>query len=150
MIFTCLPPPTSLKYLNNMSHGQNLSSTSGEPEFVAQYFFEIPASGIFVQTITRAYGSRLQRVPAQNLHYIPCCVSVVHYTENSIYVVPEKELCGLSPNSCINVSVSNLYIPRIVPHIWLQQNRQTDPGNIYISHRYMSVGIGRQNIKILF
>jgi hypothetical protein len=24
------------QYLNNMSHGQNLSSTSGEPEFVAQ------------------------------------------------------------------------------------------------------------------
>jgi hypothetical protein len=28
-----------------MSHGQNLRSTFGEPEFVAQYFFEIPASG---------------------------------------------------------------------------------------------------------
>jgi hypothetical protein len=28
----------------NMSHGQNLSSTSGEPEFVGQEFFEIPAS----------------------------------------------------------------------------------------------------------
>jgi hypothetical protein len=24
------------QYLNNMSHGQNLRSTSGEPEFVAQ------------------------------------------------------------------------------------------------------------------
>jgi len=24
------------QYLDNMSHGQNLSSTSGEPEFVAQ------------------------------------------------------------------------------------------------------------------
>jgi hypothetical protein len=27
-----------------LSYGQNLSSTSGEPEFVAQKFFEIPAS----------------------------------------------------------------------------------------------------------
>jgi hypothetical protein len=26
-------------------HGQNLGSTSGEPEFVAQQFFKIPASG---------------------------------------------------------------------------------------------------------
>jgi hypothetical protein len=33
---------------------------------------------------------------------------------------------------------------------FLQQNRQTDPGNIKISHRYMSVGTGRQNIKIMF
>ncbi len=29
-----------------MSHGQNLSSTSGESEFVAQEFFEISASGL--------------------------------------------------------------------------------------------------------
>ncbi len=35
-----------------------------------------------------------------------------------------------------------LYIPRIGPQISLQQNRQTDPGNIQISHRLMSVGTG--------
>jgi hypothetical protein len=31
-----------------------------------------------------------------------------------------------------HVSVSHLYIPKICSHIWLrlQQNRQTDPGNI--------------------
>jgi hypothetical protein len=50
-------------------------------------------------------------------------------TENRIYVIPEKELCGLSPNFYNHVSVSDLYIPKIGPHIWLQQNRQTDPGN---------------------
>jgi hypothetical protein len=53
-----------------------------------------------------------------------------HCTENLIYVFPEKELGSLSPNSYIHVSVSNLYIPRIGPHIWLQQNRQTDSRNI--------------------
>jgi hypothetical protein len=77
-------------------------------------------------------------------------VKPLHCTENSILVFPEKELCSLSPNSYIHVSVSDLYIPRIGPYIWLQQNKQTDPGNIWISHRYMSVGIGRQNIIILF
>jgi hypothetical protein len=41
-----------------------------------------------------------------------------------------KELRGLSPNFHIHVSVSNLYNPRIGPHIFLQQNRQIDPGNI--------------------
>jgi hypothetical protein len=56
--------------------------------------------------------------------------SHLHCTENRIYAFPEKELRGLSPNSYIHVSVSDLYIPRIGPHIWLQQNRQTDPGNI--------------------
>ncbi len=56
-----------------------------------------------------------------------------HCIENPIYVFPEKELRGLGPNSYIHVSVSDLYIPRISPHIWLQQNRQTDPGNIYKS-----------------
>ncbi len=56
----------------------------------------------------------------------------VHGNENSIYVFPEKELRGLSPNFHIHVSVSDLHIPRIGPHIvlQLQQNGQTDPGNI--------------------
>ncbi len=49
----------------------------------------------------------------------------VHCNENPIYVFPEKELRGLSPNFHIHTSVSDLYIPRIGPHIFLQQNRQT-------------------------
>ena len=58
---------------------------------------------------------------------------------------------SLSRNFHFHVSVSDLYIPKIGPHISLQQTRQTDPGNILISHRYMSVGTaGRQNIMILF
>ncbi len=50
--------------------------------------------------------------------------------ENPIYVFLIWELRGLSPNFHIYVSVSDLYIPRICPHISLKQNRQTDPGNI--------------------
>jgi hypothetical protein len=46
-----------------------------------------------------------------------------------MYVFLFWELRGLSPNFYIHVSVSDLYIPRISPHISLQQNRQTDPGN---------------------
>jgi hypothetical protein len=42
----------------------------------------------------------------------------------------KKELRGLSPNFHTQVSMSDLYIPRISPHIFLQQNRQTDCGNI--------------------
>ncbi len=36
-----------VQYLNNVSHEQNLSSASGEPEFVSHRmkFFKIPASG---------------------------------------------------------------------------------------------------------
>ena len=49
---------------------------------------------------------------------------------NSIYVFLSLELRGLSPNFHIHVSVSYLYIPRIGPHISLQKNMQTDPGNI--------------------
>jgi hypothetical protein len=37
------------------------------------------------------------------------------------------------------VSVSDLNIPRIGPHIFLQQNRQTDHGNIKIAPRHMNV-----------
>jgi len=56
-------------------------------------------------------------------------------------VFPEKELRGLSPNSYIHVSVSDLYIPRIGPHTWLHQNRDR-PWIIYKS----VVDIWRQNI----
>ncbi len=48
-----------------------------------------------------------------------------HCNENPNYVFQEKEFGGLSPNFYIHVSVSDLYIPRIGPHIFLQQNRPT-------------------------
>ncbi len=38
---------------------------------------------------------------------------MVHCNENPIYVFPEKELCGLSPNFHYHMSVSDLYIPMI-------------------------------------
>ncbi len=53
-----------------------------------------------------------------------------HCTENPIYVFLEMKLRGLLPNYYIHVSVSILNIPRIGLSICLQQNRQTDPGNI--------------------
>ncbi len=46
---------------------------------------------------------------------------------------------GLSPNFYIHVSVSDLYIHRIRPHIFLQQNRQIDRGNM--TDRHMNVEI---------
>ncbi len=74
----------------------------------------------------------------------------IHCAENPIYVFPEMKLRGLIPNFFIHVSVSDLYILRISLLLWLHLNRQTDPGNIKITHRYMNVEIGRQNIIILF
>jgi hypothetical protein len=40
------------------------------------------------------------------------------------------KLRGLSPNSYIHVSVSDLYIPTVGLSILLQENRWTDHGNI--------------------
>ncbi len=51
----------------------------------------------------------------------------LHCVENPIYLFPEMKLRSLAPNFYM---VSDLYIPRIGLPIWLQQNRQTDPGNI--------------------
>ncbi len=55
---------------------------------------------------------------------------ILHCTEISIYVFPEKELRGHSPNFHIHVSIGDLYILTIGPPIFLQQNMQTDRGNI--------------------
>jgi hypothetical protein len=74
----------------------------------------------------------------------------VHCNENSIYVLLFWELQDFSPNFHIHVSVSDLYIPRISPHIFLQPNRQTDSENKYISHRYMSVELGYRKLLVCF
>jgi hypothetical protein len=60
-------------------------------------------------------------------------VNFKHCIENSKQIFPEMKLCGLVPNSYIHVSVSDLYIPRNVLPILLQQNMWIDPGNMYIN-----------------
>ena len=54
----------------------------------------------------------------------------MHSKENPIHVSLFWEWHVLSPNFHTHVSVSDSYILIIGPHISLQQNRQTDPGNI--------------------
>jgi hypothetical protein len=48
---------------------------------------------------------------------VPLVESRLHCNGNSIYVFLFWELRGLSPNFHIHVSVNDLYIPRIGPHI---------------------------------
>ncbi len=67
------------------------------------------------------------------VHEYFVAIRISHCNENPIYVFLFWELLVLSPYFHIHVSVSYLYtysIPRIGPHIWLLQNRQTNPGNI--------------------
>jgi hypothetical protein len=77
----------------------------------------------------------------------------MHCHENPTYVVLFWEMRGLSPNFHIHVSVSDLFILRIGPHISLQQNMQKYIKiwkyiNLY--NRYMSAGTRRQIIIIVF
>jgi len=92
-------------------HSTLLGGASGTAKKVQLDFLEIELSGI----VTTSCGVAKKQV---------------HCNENSIYLFLFWESRGLSPNVHIHVSVSDLYIPRISPHIFLQQNRQTDPGNI--------------------
>jgi hypothetical protein len=51
---------------------------------------------------------------------------------------------------CLQTHVSDLYIPGIGPHIFLQQNRQTDRGNIKVAHRHVNVELGLRGRTIPF
>ena len=63
----------------------------------------------------------------------------------------QKRNCAASKtNFHIHVPVNDLYIPKIGSHIFLHQNRQTDHGNIIISHRHMNVEIGTEATQFLF
>jgi hypothetical protein len=75
----------------------------------------------------------------------------MHCTENRIYVFPEKELRGFSPNSYIHVSVRDLYIFPGSAHISCSKtDRLILEIYKFITDPYMSVEIGTQNIIILF
>jgi hypothetical protein len=50
----------------------------------------------------------------------------MHCKKIWIYIFPEKEVRGLSPNFHIHVSVGDLYIPMFGSPIFLQQIMQTD------------------------
>ncbi len=55
----------------------------------------------------------------------------VHYKENPIvYSFSGNCVASVPISTVMCVCVSDLYIPRIGPHISLQLNMQTDPGNI--------------------
>ncbi len=66
---------------------------------------------------------------AQGKECIEIRVLGVHCNEKPICVFLEKELRGLSPNFNIHVSVSDLYVPRISPHISCSRIGRPIPGN---------------------
>jgi hypothetical protein len=71
----------------------------------------------------------------------------MYCNENPIYVFLFWELRGLSPNFHIHVSVSNLHIPRIGPHIWLLQIDRPILEIFKSLTDIMSVGTGNSVLK---
>ncbi len=96
------------------------SSTSMEPlstSHAAISQMKFPA--LHQQILPEAQRGRPAAVPGppkrpSDHHHQDC---MLHCKENPIYVFLFWELRGLSPNFDIHVSLSDIYIPRIGPHI---------------------------------
>jgi hypothetical protein len=86
---------------------------AANPEAQALYQALLPAAGNnqFSYPVQSPYIWTLNQHPETRKKLF------LHCNENSIYVLIFWELRGLGPNFHIHVSVSDLYIPRIVPHI---------------------------------
>ncbi len=99
-----------------------------------------------------AYWVRLTQCVRDSFSWCPGISSFLAFlqcgsctaTNIPFYVFPGKKLRGLSPNSTFMfLWPIYMYIPRIGPHIYLQQNRQTDRGHIYINRSQThACGIG--------
>jgi hypothetical protein len=60
--------------------------------------------------------------------------------ETACLVISKTDYIVLSPNFHIQISASDLYIPRI--SLPILPNRQADPGNILIAHRHKNKELG--------
>jgi hypothetical protein len=77
---------------------------------------------VVLQSFLRTYACRYIPRPSSDM-------DTEHYTdEKTIYVFLFWEMRGLTPNFHVHVSVSDLYIPRIGPHLFLEQKRRIDRG----------------------
>ncbi len=109
-------------------------------------FDESFLSTICPVTIITMMKKKVEENPADVVHRVIYYWSQ-HCNEKYHLCFPRKGIAWPQPHfphSC--VSVSDLYI-RISPHIFLQQNRQTDPGNIYsITDTWMwKLGLRQRN-----
>jgi hypothetical protein len=73
----------------------------------------------------------------------------MHCNGNSVYIFLFWELRDLSPNFHIHVSVSDLYVPRIGPHISSSRKGRPIVG-IYNSLTDMNLEIGTEALIFLF
>ncbi len=121
LLFTIIVPPLSVYlryvYIHGVPYG--VKAVSGWPEQGSS----ISSSGnIVLEEPHTIFAVVFWDSPPSSVNWQrQASLDVPHCNENQVYVFPEKELCGLSPNYHIHVSVNDLYIPRIGPHILLSR-----------------------------
>ncbi len=134
-ILLCIPPPppTTTPALTWRGFGvmQSLDfgiNTEFKGSATRNFSWDFFVNGLQLSLLCLSGG--LHEPCSANLAQRSSHTDPPHCNENTIYTFLFWELRGLSPNFHNHVSVSDLYIPRIGPQVWLQQKRQTIPGNI--------------------
>ncbi len=153
-----LPFPPHLGYIHGCYWPANIDDISAAEASTSDSIFRNTGNNqdlrlYILYIVAKIASGKYRKQPLKFLSFTSClgACGVTGKTWAEMY--RKSDLCIPRKNWAASFAVpsfKNLWAICIFPGSVCQPNRKTDPGNIWIAHRYMNLEIGRLNIIILF